>query len=118
MKPLIESAAAVENMFLSDSTAGLTNLPCSSFWRTVHSERDAELRKMRAFCCLVSLFIGARPSAWCRAKRRSWRSERATVALIFLDVLSRPTQSTGEVMEPVTIIAEQEAIRKQIGSFS
>lgn len=110
MKPLIESAAAVENMFLSDSTAGLTNLPCSSLWRTVHSERDAELRKMRAFCCLINLFIGVRPSAWCRAKRRSWRSERATAALIFVDVLSRPTQSTVEVMEAV-IIAKQEPIR-------
>ena len=73
---------------------------------------------MRAFCCLVSLFIGARPSAWCRAKRRSWRSERATVALIFLDVLSRPTQSTGEVMEPNGLAAEKPAFLGGAGAPS
>lgn len=106
----VELAMTVENMFLGDSTFGLTNLLTSSLWRIVLTEHDAKTTQEQSIMHPDQSVHCACPSAWCQARRRSRRTERPSTALIFVDVLSRPTQSTSEVMKPI-IIAEQESIR-------
>lgn len=74
-------------MFLSISTPGLINLLASSLRRNVVlselSERDVELHKMTAFCCLVTLFIDVcPPSERCWVRRRRWRSERTSALIL------------------------------------
>jgi len=86
-KPLIESAATVENMDLINSTPGLANLLISPLRRNMLSERDVEPHMIKAFCCLNNLVACECLSAWSWAKRRSWRSDRTT-DLIFHYILS------------------------------
>jgi len=77
-KPLIESAATVENMDLINSTPGLANLLISPLRRNMLSERDVKPHMIKAFCCLNNLVACECLSAWSWAKRRSWRSDWTT----------------------------------------
>jgi len=82
-EPLIESAATVENMDLINSMPGLANLLISPLRRNMLSERDVEPHMIKAFCCPNNLVACECLSAWCWAKRRSWRSDRTTDLIFF-----------------------------------